>query len=113
MTTGLSMAAPDQLEPVRRFVNTLDIEAGTDALQDAAGLRDWLRSMQLWRGGPAGDDELHRARDLREALRTAAAANHDRAELPASILAVLDDAAARADVAVAFTPDHHWRTTSR
>ncbi|MCO8276780.1 CGNR zinc finger domain-containing protein [Actinoplanes sp. TRM 88003] len=99
MSTGLSMAAPDQLEPVRRFINTLDIEAGTDALDD------WLDSTD--------PDDLHRARELREALRTAAAANHDKTPLPAAVVAVLDDAARRADLVVAFTPDRHWRTASR
>lgn len=111
MPTGLSMAAPDRLEPVRRFVNTLDIEAGTDALQDAAGLRDWLSSAGLWRDGPVGDGDLHRAHELREALRTAAAANHNKAPLPPAVVAVLDDVAQRAEVSVSFTPDRQWRTT--
>ncbi|MEV4351292.1 CGNR zinc finger domain-containing protein [Actinoplanes sp. NPDC049596] len=107
MSTGLSMAAPDRLEPVRRFINTLDIEAGTDALPT------WLTTAGLRRDGPVGDLELDRARDLREALRAAATANHDKAPVPAAALAVLNDIAHRADIAVTFTEDHAWRPTAR
>jgi hypothetical protein len=31
--------APGELETIRLFVNTLDVETGDDALADAAGLR--------------------------------------------------------------------------
>ncbi|WBB67580.1 CGNR zinc finger domain-containing protein [Micromonospora sp. WMMD812] len=110
MSTGTSMAAPDRLEPVRRFVNTLDIEAGTDAIENVAGLRTWLTEAGLWRGdGQVGDAELRRARGLREALRTAAAANHDKVALSPAVLAVLDDAAERAGILVSFTPERNWR----
>jgi predicted RNA-binding Zn ribbon-like protein len=107
------MAAPDRLEPVRRFVNTLDIEAGTDAIEDASGLREWLTGAGLWRGdGRVGDDELRRARGLREALREAASANHDKVALPPTVVAVLDDVAERAGISVSFTPDRDWRAAA-
>ena len=107
------MAAPDRLEPVRRFVNSLDIEAGTDALRDTEGLRSWLSSTGRWLGGPVGDDELHRARELREALRTAAFCNHDKIDLPPAVTAVLDDVAQRAAISISFTPDREWHPTVR
>ncbi|GIF73939.1 CGNR zinc finger domain-containing protein [Asanoa siamensis] len=106
------MAAPGRLELVRRFVNTRDIEAGTDALADAPGLRAWLRdggrTVQAVRGV-----DLARARRLREALRAAATANHDRGPVPAEALAALDDVAARARVTLSFTPDRAWRAQAR
>ena len=35
--------APGELEIVRRFVNTLDIESGTDELASPGALLGWLR----------------------------------------------------------------------
>ncbi len=108
------MAAPDRLEPVRRFINTRDIEAGTDLLRDASGLRSWLTEAALWRtAAPIGDAELDRAHRLREALRAAAAANHDRVALPAQVIAVLDDVAERSAVSLSFTADRGWRAGVR
>jgi predicted RNA-binding Zn ribbon-like protein len=112
MSTGLSMAAPERLEPIRRFVNTLDMEAGTDALQDAAGLRGWLKTAGLRPDRPVSDDDLRRARELREALRTAASANHDKAALPPATVAVLDVVAKRADISLSFTSDRDWHLTA-
>ncbi len=66
-------AAPGQLELVRAFVNTRDIEAGADDLATPAGLDGWLRSSGLT-GEPgaqvrAGSNDLREAVALREALR--------------------------------------------
>jgi predicted RNA-binding Zn ribbon-like protein len=114
MSGGNSMAAPDRLEPVRRFINTRDVEAGTDLLEDAAGLRSWLTEAALWRAAaPVGAADLDRARRLREALREAAAANHDRSAVPARVTAVLDDIAARSEVSLSFTADRGWRAEAR
>jgi predicted RNA-binding Zn ribbon-like protein len=82
-------AAPGELEIVRRFVNTLDIEAGTDELDSPAALTAWLERHGLFAGlgrsaspGPAAEQapraaahvavtaaDLRRAVALREALR--------------------------------------------
>ena len=62
--------APGRLEHVRAFVNTLDIEAGTDVLDSPAAIADWLRSRELIPGPvPASAGEVARAVGLREALR--------------------------------------------
>ncbi|MGH2659607.1 MAG: CGNR zinc finger domain-containing protein [Actinomycetota bacterium] len=60
-------AAPGQLDLVRRFVNTLDLDTGTDELASPAAASAWLRE-QGWRTrvGAAGLIELLEAR---EALR--------------------------------------------
>jgi predicted RNA-binding Zn ribbon-like protein len=74
-----SGAAPGELELVRAFVNTLDIEQGTDELAGIEGLTGWLRRWSA-AGGPAaaadsaaaaaaGPGDLERAVALREALR--------------------------------------------
>jgi predicted RNA-binding Zn ribbon-like protein len=63
--------APGRLEHIRAFVNTLDIEAGTDELDSPAALASWLRSRELPGAGsaPASVGDLRRTVALREALR--------------------------------------------
>jgi predicted RNA-binding Zn ribbon-like protein len=68
--------APGELEIVRQFVNTLDIESGTDELDSPGALLGWLGERGL---GPLGRDahacspltgaDLRLAVSLREALR--------------------------------------------
>jgi len=76
-------AAPGELEIVQRFVNTLDIEAGTDELDSPAALTAWLERQGLGGGPPPAVEQaprdaadagvtaadLRRAVALREALR--------------------------------------------
>jgi predicted RNA-binding Zn ribbon-like protein len=73
-------AAPGDLEIVQRFVNTLDIESGTDALDSPAGLGHWLAGSGLMAAQAAGGQVrpadvpvspsfLKTAVTLREALR--------------------------------------------
>ncbi len=62
--------APGELEIVLAFVNTLDIEAGTDELDRPAGLADWLRARDLPGGDQAATEaDLRAAVAMREALR--------------------------------------------
>ena len=63
--------APGRLEHVRAFVNTLDIEAGTDELSSPAALTRWLRARDLIgsRQRQATEDDLKQAISMREALR--------------------------------------------
>jgi len=63
--------APGDLGTLQAFVNTLDIEEGTDALGSPADLDAWLRDAGLAVdcGDPAGQRELELALELREALR--------------------------------------------
>lgn len=72
--------APGQLELVRQFVNTRDIEAGADRLTDATTWTRWASAHDVT--GTARASDLAKLRELREALRTALLANHDRAPLP-------------------------------
>ena len=74
--------APGDLGTLQAFVNTLDIEPGTDDLATPAALDSWLRQAGLRQirrqpaapavvvsGGRAGPGDLARAVELREALR--------------------------------------------
>ena len=64
-----AQAAPGDLEHVRAFVNTLDVETGTDELAEPASLAAWLRSRGLLQGASATSADAAGARRLREALR--------------------------------------------
>jgi len=99
----MSNAAPEQLELVRTFVNTFDHEDGTESLTDPAALTAWLQTNGL--GSPdVTSSDLERARELREALR-AILQHHGGMGLDPDAPRVVDDAAARAKLSVAFD-DH-------
>jgi predicted RNA-binding Zn ribbon-like protein len=62
--------APMPLLLVQGFVNTLDVEEGTDVLADAEAARDWLIDAGLLDpGASASPSDLRRAREVRESLR--------------------------------------------
>jgi predicted RNA-binding Zn ribbon-like protein len=63
--------APGDLATLQAFVNTLDIEQGTDALATPTGLGRWFQDAGLATdaGEQAGPRDLSLAIDLREALR--------------------------------------------
>jgi predicted RNA-binding Zn ribbon-like protein len=96
-------SAPGRLELVRAFVNTLDVDAGTDALGSTDELRTWLRDHDLV-GDPAGvsESDLANALTLREALRAILLAHNDGAPVPTDAATVLDGAARRARVGLRF-----------
>jgi predicted RNA-binding Zn ribbon-like protein len=66
----MSDHAPGELEVVRLFVNTVDLEDGADELADPAALGAWLERHGLGRAGGVTPADLHAARRLREAIRT-------------------------------------------
>ncbi|MFD0659266.1 ABATE domain-containing protein [Thermocatellispora tengchongensis] len=67
-------------ELVRDFVNTYDVEAGTDELSSPAELVVWLRGRGLAGARDRADaGDLALAVGLREGLRAALRHNHDRA----------------------------------
>jgi predicted RNA-binding Zn ribbon-like protein len=70
------LAAPGDLELIRDFVNTLDVLPGTDEIGDPASLASWLAEHRLVPTQPTLTEEnLERARSLREALRALLLAN--------------------------------------
>jgi predicted RNA-binding Zn ribbon-like protein len=96
--------APGSLEDVRAFVNTLDVESGQDTLTEVGGLRAWLVDRGLLDDGAVvTEDDLQRARRLREARRGMLRPNHDREPPTPSDLAVVNEFAEV--LTVRFTPD--------
>jgi predicted RNA-binding Zn ribbon-like protein len=69
-------SAPGDLETIRSFVNTLDVEEATDELDSTAGLAGWLAETGLGDGAEPTDQELARAVDFREGLRSLLLANN-------------------------------------
>ena len=98
--------APGELELVREFVNTLDIEQGEEQLSSGAGLASWLVEHGLAPLGVAGEPApIWRARSScgrrcgRCCSRTTAIGS-----APAAAYETLDDAVCRARVRLRFRP---------
>ncbi len=84
-------AAPDALETVRRFANSIDIETGEEELSSPAALAEWLRDHALCERAPRlKREDLERALELREALRAALLANAGGVELSPSAMTTLN-----------------------
>ena len=96
--------APGELELVRGFVNTLEIEEAADQLASPAALVGWLRSHGLLRGGAATRADLANARRLREALRVLLLANNG-VSVRKEAAVTLNRAARRAGLGVRFEPE--------
>jgi predicted RNA-binding Zn ribbon-like protein len=113
----LPREAPADLETVRGFVNTLDIDAGVEQLTSPAALIDWLgmhgllrldadRSGAVTAGADLGAaDALARAVRLREALRDMLLTNNDGRPLDPAAPGVLDEVAARARLRLRVSAD--------
>jgi predicted RNA-binding Zn ribbon-like protein len=98
--------APGELEHIRSFVNTLDVEDGVDELADGRALAAWLSERGL---APAGvrarAADVRSAVELREALRAVLLAHNGRQPAPPAACAVLDDAVCRGRVRLRFGAD--------
>jgi predicted RNA-binding Zn ribbon-like protein len=97
--------APGDLELVRGFVNTRDIEERHDELNTPAELHEWLVSHGLLAPDEAvGGADLRRALKLREALRAVALTNNGAPVDPAAA-ETLDAAARHARLGARFLAD--------
>src|SRR5579872_7436335 len=68
--------APEPLLLVQAFVNTRDLDLGTDLLAEPETGNGWLRlSGLLQADATAGPEDLRAARDVREAIRALIAHN--------------------------------------
>ncbi len=98
--------APGDLELVRAFVNTLDIEERSDALCTPAALGEWLSARGLAAGElEPGAADLRHAVALRESLRVILLSHGEGAPEPADAWKTLDEGAARARLQVRFGSD--------
>jgi predicted RNA-binding Zn ribbon-like protein len=94
--------APGDLELVRGFVNTRDVEEGREELPQPGELHDWLVDRGLMAPDEAaGQADLRRALKLREALRLLMLANNG-ASLDESASQVLDACARQARLGARF-----------
>ena len=95
--------APGELEEVRAFVNTIDVEEGVEELNGPDELAGWLVRRGLGRAGlTATADDLERALALREALRAVLLAHNSDTFAHADAASELDRAAARARLRLRF-----------
>ncbi|SDE08331.1 Conserved protein containing a Zn-ribbon-like motif, possibly RNA-binding [Auraticoccus monumenti] len=88
---------------MRAFVNSVDLETGVDRLADPTSWREWADQHDI--DVPASEADLGSARRLRESLRAALLANHDRAPLPDQTVTALDETARRSRLTARFTAD--------
>ena len=105
MTVPEERPAPGGLELIRRFVNTRDIEQGTDELTTPEALRAWLVSQ-----GPGDPAMVVRGTDLacalalREAFRAFLVANAAGEPPPADAVDILNRAALQFGLAPRVAP---------
>jgi predicted RNA-binding Zn ribbon-like protein len=96
-------AAPGQLELVRGFVNTLDVEDGTDAISTAEGLAGWFAERDLIPPSVrASAADVRRVAAVRDALRELLLANNEGEPPPATALAELNRQSEEAEVGLRF-----------
>ena len=96
--------APGELELVRNFVNTLDIEDDAEDLGSAHELRAWFAERGLMDPDePVTEGDLRRAVDVREGLRALLLANNG-SPYDESAIERLDRAASRAGLRLRFHP---------
>jgi predicted RNA-binding Zn ribbon-like protein len=97
--------APQPLQLVQRFVNSVDLDRGEEELTSPGALRDWFAARELIGADePVTKADLARALDVREGLRALMLANNGH-ELDAAKVERLDRAAGRAAVRMRFAPD--------
>src|SRR4051794_10970129 len=105
--------APAELELVREFVNTLDIEDGADALATPAEAQAWLAAHALADADePVTDADRRRLVDVREALRDLLLANNLGEAPPAEAIDLLNEQSAEAAVVLRFGADGAALVTS-
>jgi predicted RNA-binding Zn ribbon-like protein len=94
--------APGELELVRNFVNTLDVEDALDDLGTPDDLRVWFVTRDLMdRDEPVTEGDLRRTIDVREGLRALLLANNG-SPFDSSAVERLDRAASRAGLRLRF-----------
>ena len=96
-----------EAELLRAFVNTCDVEAGSDALADRDALVRWLAAHELLPDQAAAATPADHALALamREGLRAALRRHHDPADGAETAAAALTDVARDLPLVLDFTPD--------
>jgi predicted RNA-binding Zn ribbon-like protein len=102
--TATIQEAPGELELVRAFVNTNDVDDGIEQIGSPPDLGDWLAEHGLEAGRKLTRRDVERAIELREALRALLLANAGEPLEPDAIER-LNDSADRVRLAVRFEED--------
>ena len=111
LTAMAAQAAPGQLELVRGFVNTADVEYGEDRIAAPERLRAWMGEHELpGADGPLVEADVQKAQVVREALRKLLLHNNGDV-LDPNAMHVLNDCAAACSLVVRF--DEAGRTEMR
>jgi predicted RNA-binding Zn ribbon-like protein len=98
-------AAPGELNHIRRFVNTHDLEDGSDTIADPAALHAWLAERDLIdERAELTDADVRQALEVREALRKLLLANNGDPLDPTAVER-LNSAAKSAELQVRFAAD--------
>src|SRR4051812_23865433 len=104
-TSGARKPAPGDLALVQGFVNTHDLEDGTDDFADPGALERWLVRYELMdAGGPLTAADPEQATPGRGGLRGGLVA-HNGGELDPSAVDALNAASKTAELLVRFDPD--------
>jgi len=104
-STNSRPPAPAPLDLVEAFINTADLETGSDELATTVTLRSWLAEHQLIaRAASVSERDRKHAIKLREALRQAARANNTTA-IDARTIRELNQLAQDARMVIAFGGD--------
>jgi predicted RNA-binding Zn ribbon-like protein len=98
---GDKAVAPGELELVREFLNTMDVEEGLDEFGTPAQLGSWLAEHGLGNGDGLDDGDVRRAAAMRESLRALALANNGE-PLRADAVPTLNSIAAETRLLVRF-----------
>jgi predicted RNA-binding Zn ribbon-like protein len=93
--------APEPLRLVQRFVNTVDFENGVEELTDPVALAQALEELGLLVGPQLTQDDLDRARQVREALRALLLGNNGVA-VERATLDTLEEATRRGRLKLRF-----------
>jgi predicted RNA-binding Zn ribbon-like protein len=98
---GGKAVAPGELELVRQFLNTIDIEDGVEEIGTPAKLAAWLGEHGLGNGYELRDNDVRRAVAMRESLRALTLANNGE-PLRDSAVRTLNSIAGEARLLVRF-----------
>jgi predicted RNA-binding Zn ribbon-like protein len=107
MEASTKQAAPGELELIRQFLNTNDVDEGTDEIAAPEELRAWLAGQGLETGSELDRGDVERAAAMRESLRALTLANVGEPLDPAAV-PTLNSIAAGARLVVRF--DEHGHT---
>jgi predicted RNA-binding Zn ribbon-like protein len=93
--------APGELELVREFLNTIDVDGGLEEIGTPAALGGWLTDHGLTNGRELDDADVRRAISMRDGLRALALANNGE-PLSEDAVARLNSIAGEARLRVRF-----------